>query len=67
MAPLAGLVSLLLAVHLLFVSYAVLAASDGDEVAKWNLESNVYFAILTGKWARHGRISAANLTLHSYL
>ena len=67
MAPLAGLASLLLAVLLLFVSYAVLAASDGDEVAKWDLEANVYLAILTGKSARHDRTSGANLTLHSYL
>ena len=51
MAPLAGLASLQLAVLLLFVSYAVLAASDGDEVAKWDLEPNVYLAILTGKSA----------------
>ena len=48
-APLVGLAALVLAVLLLLVSYAVLSASDGDEVAKWNPEPNVYLAILTGK------------------
>jgi hypothetical protein len=49
LAPLSGLGALLLAVGLLIASYAILAASNGDEISSWKFEPNVYLAIFTGK------------------
>jgi hypothetical protein len=41
-----GLAALTLAVLQIIASYAVLAASDGEEIANWNYEPNVYLATL---------------------
>ena len=45
--PLIGLLALLFALLTIFASFGVLNASNGKPVASWQLQPNVYLAILT--------------------